>query len=205
MRRTFEQINSMNNVLNNINSFQSPALEGIRQIQASQAMLRNTVTDWSRTGKILNKMAIEISSSIEIPEERIHMEKVREAYEREQTEIVIIFLNVFFESYVSTVLQKYYQKKDVDQESIDFVDGQTYGRKLQLAWNLGLIEEKHYCRIKNVKNARDKYAHDISYYDLNEETHIEEGSRLENAIKTYQKLLGKLGFTISEEDKIVED
>ena len=180
------------------------ALQGIQRDMEALSRATRGLNQVPNLGKIVNLSALQALSSIEIPKERIHLSKVRSAYENDNTEELVIFLNVFFESYISSLLTEYCSQNGVHPGLQEHLSNLKYGRKLSLCFKMDLIDEEENSVIREVKKARDKYAHDISYYHFDEETHIEQGQRLEKAIKLYQESLQDSGITLRDEDKIIE-
>lgn len=118
-----------------------------------------------------------------------HHSKVLEAYQNEQTDIMLFLLYVFFESYFeSTLIDHFEEEKQNEHSGTGFIRDLSFDKKVNLARLEGLITENEYRIVKEVKESRDSYAHELDVHHLAEKTSIEDNwQHIEEAIEIYEE------------------
>ncbi|MFW5902569.1 MAG: hypothetical protein ACOCTT_01635 [archaeon] len=116
--------------------------------------------------------------------------------------IVVILLNVFFESVNDKVFEKKLEEikeKNNTTGSVNYLlENLKMDEKLRLNKIFGLIDKETYEIITALKSARNKFAHDLSKYTHSETEEILNSARLEDAIELYEKMM-----RIPEEDSLL--
>lgn len=135
-------------------------------------------------------------------EELLHWEDVKKAYQNEQKSVMTLLLATFFESAVTSYLKDRYEGKireykgDRSNLGAGFIedDSFSFSHKLQLARVTGEIEEDEYRIIDNIRDKRNKFAHDLESWKPEEaQINIED---LEEAIELYEDWLEGEGRSI---------
>lgn len=134
--------------------------------------------------------------------ELLHWEDVKQAYENDQNSIVILLLATFFESAITSYLKDRYEGKieehkgDRTNIGAGFIEDNNFSfdHKLQLARVTGEIEEQEYATINNIRDKRNKFAHNLEAWSPNE-VQIDR-SNIEVAIKLYEDWLEVKGRSI---------
>jgi|GEM_PF-1754071 len=103
--------------------------------------------------------------------------------------VSIVLLSVFFESYVNTQLKEFYRDKGLESEEIPDISRMHFNRVLKKNRDIGLISDEDYNIIDKIKQARNKYAHNLEYWSLDKTTKIEDEEKIEDAIALYERLL----------------
>lgn len=121
-----------------------------------------------------------------------HYKQVKVAYENKHYGVVILLLSTFFESLLSSSLKQYFKDiKDSEstEGSLKFIERMSFRYLLKFSRITGLLNEEEFQIINQLKKARDKFAHDFNTFSLTSTSEVIEGTRLEDSIKLYEKLL----------------
>lgn len=108
-----------------------------------------------------------ISSIINNPE-LVHYSHIKTAYKNDDKKVVIILLNVFFETVNERAL-KTKPEEIKDEEATkgsvrNLLDRLSHDEKLRLRRILGTIDYEMYGIIDSIRKARNEFAHDLEKY-----------------------------------------
>lgn len=131
-----------------------------------------------------------------------HYQYIKEAYENDLYSVVVILLSVFFESVITKTLIERYEfldEKVKESWSRYDIERKPLGVKLNLSKNqFDFISDETFDIIQPIKDTRNKFAHELESYSLNNMAEIIDFEILDEAIKLYQEWLG-----ITDEDLLI--
>jgi muconolactone delta-isomerase len=127
-----------------------------------------------------------------------HYNDVKGAYEEDQSGPLIVLLSVYFESYCYNELEDHLDKIKSNPAAGTFFDRDgSFKRILDACRFFSVIEEDEYTVINLVRDARNKYAHQLERYHASETTELERLGRMDDAISVYEKFIGVKDSMIS--------
>jgi len=125
--------------------------------------------------------------------ELVHYSEVKNAYNKDNDKVVVILLNVFFESVLEEWLEDWLEetKEESDTKGSEkkLLSKLDYDGKLRFGRISGIINEDTYCILNSIRDARNDFVHDFSKYSMMEAEEILENTRVEDAIELYEKML----------------
>ncbi len=136
-----------------------------------------------------------------IQPEWVHRSQIKDAYENNNKEVVIILLNVFFETVNERAIKdklKEINKGNEKSAGFGFVEEISHSHKLQLGRILGTIDEDMYQVMNHIRKARNRFVHNLDNYKPSEAKKIIEDARLKDAIEIYERTL-----KISDEESML--
>ncbi len=136
--------------------------------------------------------------------ELVHYSHVREAYYNGKNKMIVILLNVFFESifeqWLEEAMEAIKEERDTAGSVKKILDKLDYDGKLRFGRILGVISDDTYDILNSIRNARNEFAHNFYKYSISETNTILGSTRLEDAIKLYEKKL-----KIPSEDSMLKE
>lgn len=119
-----------------------------------------------------------------------HFNEVLRAYRADKTEILIILLSIYFESWCRSRLEEHFQTTAENDQAASVSDKMPFKSALDTCRGLGLLPENDYRLMNNTRKSRNKYAHGIERFHGSERTVLEEDGDVEDAIRLYEKSIG---------------
>lgn len=124
--------------------------------------------------------------------DRFHYGEVVDAYEqREQAAVITVLLSTFFESYANSTLQDLTVKRYGDDSPWTWlVEDADFATTLRVLQTEDELTDREFAVMDTVRDARNRYAHDLDAYYPGSETALDVIPSIDAAVRLYENRLG---------------
>lgn len=112
---------------------------------------------------------------------------IEEAKDKENTHELVILLNIFFESMISTWLSERWEEKELTDKEEKWLD-QNYYRKLRLARDLEFISDNEFNLLDLLRESRNHYAHNVNALHPDNKSKIEKEDKLDKVYEYFSEI-----------------
>lgn len=119
-----------------------------------------------------------------------HFEEVLHAYNQDRDKILVILLSVFFEDYINNEVEEELENLRMNDHAGRFYSDWKFKESLDAARFFGVITDKEYGTIDQIRDERNDYAHNFDDFHAKVESQVVQSGILEKGIELYERIIG---------------